>query len=96
MEKNEPESLAGLMDTGRVAAYLGIAPERIRTWVARQGEGGGRIANIFPRPLATDGEGSGEPGLLNRGFVWRKTDIVDFAKVFADYKPAGGRQSAKP
>ncbi|RAN79326.1 hypothetical protein B5P43_15565 [Bacillus sp. SRB_336] len=94
MNTIEPKTVAGLMDTARVAEYLGVDPTQVRTWLRRKATTKAALPALFPDPIQEDDAGGGE-GLINRGYVWRQSEVTAFKTALAEYAPRGGRRPAR-
>lgn len=76
MENNEPDSLdsvRGLLDSQRVAAYLGVPRATIRSWAKRKADGNPGVHMKFPDPL---------PEQLGGTSLWDEAEIRSFKTAF--------------
>lgn len=73
IEPNNPDSVRGLMDSQRVAAYLGVPRGTIRSWAKRKSDGTPGVHSKFPDPL---------PEQLGGTALWEEDDILKFKKTF--------------
>lgn len=78
-----PEFVDGpIMDYRRIAAYLNVPPELVRTWAARKKKGEAGIPELLPEPID---EVAGKP-------VWRVQDVVAFRAAYLVHERRGGRR----
>ncbi len=62
----------GLLDSDRVAAYLGVPRGTLRSWESRKADGKPGIHSLFPEPL---------PERLGGASLWEESDIIAFKKA---------------
>lgn len=72
-EMNETDSVNGLLDSHRVAAYLGIPRATLRSWAKRKADGIAGVHSQFPDPI---------PEQLGGTVLWKEKDIRAFKEKF--------------
>lgn len=83
---NKPDdinSVRGLLDSQRVADYLGIPRGTIRSWTKRKADGIAGVHASFPDPL---------PEQLGGTALWDENDIRAFKRVFDESAKKRGRK----
>lgn len=83
-EQTEPDSVYGLMDSQRVAAYLLVPRATIRSWAKRKADGVPGVHMQFPDPL---------PEQLGGTAVWDEKQIRAFKENF--YAATQSRKKGK-
>lgn len=76
-ERDEMSPVRGLLDSDRVARYLGVERVTIRSWMNRKAAGGGGFASRFPDPL---------PERLGGTALWDVEDIKAFKPVLDGFR----------
>lgn len=82
---NHLESVRGLLDAQRVAAYLGVPQATIRSWAKRKSDGVPGVHQKFPAPLEQR---------LGGTALWDEQEILTFKEVF-DKEPRMGKRERK-
>lgn len=83
IEPDETASVRGLLDSERVATYLGVPRNTIRSWEKRKNDGKPGVHAKFPNPL---------PERLGGTTLWDAEDIKAFKPAFDELQGGGAKK----